>query len=65
MEIKTNSLNTLRVFVYAAAATFYLKRSPQPFGNNKNHFTVHGIHVFFAFKTLEKKKLRNPALHAL
>jgi hypothetical protein len=47
------------VFVYAVAAAFYLKRSSQPFGNNKNHFTVHGVHVFFAFKTLERKSYEN------
>ena len=51
--------NILRLFVYAVAAAFYLKRSPQPFGNNKTYFTVHGVHMFFAFKTLERKSNKN------
>ena len=48
-----------RAFVYAVVAAFYLKRSLQSFDNNKNHFTVHGVHVFFAFKTLERKNYEN------
>jgi hypothetical protein len=45
--------------VYVAAAMFYLKHNLQPFGNNKNHFTVHGVHVFFAFEMLERKGYDN------
>jgi hypothetical protein len=52
-------MKLLRAFVYMAAAAFYLNRSPQPFGNKKNHFTVYGVHVFFAFKTLERKSYEN------
>jgi hypothetical protein len=50
-----------RLFLYAAAAAaaFYLKRSSQPFGNNKIYFIVYGVHMFFAFKTLEKKGNEN------
>jgi hypothetical protein len=59
--LKTLAANTpiMRLFVYAAAAAFYLKRSSQPFGNQKTHFTVHGVHMFFAFKTLERKSNEN------
>ena len=63
--LKSLPVETTRLFVYAAAAAFYLKRSPQPFGNQKTYFTVHGVHMFFAFKMLERKKQRKPALHAL
>jgi len=44
-----------RLFVYAAAAVFYLKRSPQPFDNNKTYFTVHGSTCFLLLKRWKEK----------
>jgi hypothetical protein len=49
----------MRLFVYTATAAFYLKRNPQPFDNNKTYFIVYGVHMFFAFKMLERKSNEN------
>jgi len=55
-------MHSKRVFLYAAAAAaaivFYLKYGSQLFGNNKNHFTVHGVHMFLRLKCWKGKAMK-------